>query len=308
MYRKRRKIKGYRGTVRVGSKGSFKFIFIAVVAIAIISALITGVVLGKNAEKSEINSFGRHNLNEFGGVDKPAADYAELDRLNGVALSDAGNDRQGFKSAVGDVVGGNAVAFWANDSEGKPFFTGNTSSVAAASSVTAEEIERIIYERGRLSVALFDVISFKEADQGKRIVRSAEEIALLSELVAAGIDEILLFNLPDDSDLSRSVTAYLALTEAECERANICVVLSEIALKGSGAARMINATEGYADAYAADLRGLSVEQLAGAIEKYAYFISNYNMRLIISSGEQANKDSVLALLDAYGIESYILAD
>jgi hypothetical protein len=313
MYRKRRKSQSYRSASRGRSGGSFKFIFIAVTAIAVVSALITGSVLGKNAEKAEINSFGRHNLTEFGGVRKPAEDYAGLGKLQAAYVFDEGGDRHSFKNSVGEAEGGNAVAFWVNDGAGtlffaSEFFTEEEKLVTEASSVTAEEISDIIFDRGKLSVTLFKVSSFSEGERGARIVKSAEETAILCELAVAGIDEIILFNLPDDSDLSRSVTAYLAGIEAECERANICVALSQTELSGSGATRIINATEGYADAYAADLRGLTVEQLADAVEKYAYYISNYNMRLVVSSGEETDNEAKKELFKTYGIESYIFAD
>ena len=310
MYRKRRKIQSYRGTSRGRFGGSFKFIVIAVVALAIISALITGVVLGKNAERAGIKSFGRHNLTDFGGVKKPVPNYDELGKLQAHFALPEGDDRHSFKIAVGKADGGNAIAFWVNDGEGRLCFAADilsktTTSMTAASTVTAEEISDIISDEGKLAVALFTVSSFAEEDNALRLIKSAEETALLSEFSGAGVDEIVLFDLPDDSDLARSVTAYLSGIEAECERANICVALSQTALNGSGATRIINATEGYADAYAADLRGLFANELSEAIERYAYFISNYNMRLIVSDGEQAVKNDTVALLEAYGIESYM---
>lgn len=313
MYRKRRKIQSYRGTSRGSFGGSFKFIVIAVIALAVVSALITGAVLGKNAEKSGVGSFGRHNLTDFGGVKEPAEDYESLGTLKAAYVISAGVDRQGFKGAVNNADEGNAIAFKTGDGVGNLFFASETaakigSGLTAVSTVTASEIAEIISDEGRLAVAYFYSSAFAEEDDAVRIVKAAEETALMSELASEGIDEIVVFGLPDDSDHSKNLKAYMAGLEAACGTANVCVALSNTYLGGTGATRVINATEGYADAYAADLSGLSGDGLASAIERYAYFITNYNMRLIVSAADETVKDETLTLLEAYGIESYLFVD
>ena len=181
MYRRRRKIQSYRGTARGHFGGSFKFIVIAVIAIAVVSALITGAVLGKNAEKSGVESFGRHNLTDFGGVDIPDADYVGLGVLRAELVAAAGGDRQDFKNAVNDAEDGNAIAFWANDGEGSLFFATELpakigSSLNVLSTVSAEEISELISNEGRLGVAYFISTAFGEEDEAKRIIKLPQSI------------------------------------------------------------------------------------------------------------------------------------
>ena len=310
MYRKRRKIQSYHGTSRGRFGGHFKFVVVAVIALAVASALITGSVLGKNASKSKLDSFGRHNLTDFGGVKEPAEDYTALADVQASYVNAAGVDRSDFKRGVNDAADGNAIAFKANDGAGNIFFSAEViskavTSMTAFSTVTAEEIADAINGERKISVAYFYSTAFTWEDNGLRILKIAEELAIISELASMGIDEIVIFGLPDDSDYSRSVTAYMASVEAECETANICVALSESNMNGSGASRVISATEGYADAYAIDMSAVTGEQLGNMIEKCAYFITNYNMRLVLASSEGEARAELLALLESYGIDSYM---
>lgn len=310
MYRKRRKIQSYHGTSRGRFGEHFKFVVVAVIALAVVSALITGAVLGKNASKSKLDSFGRHNLTDFGGVKKPAEDYSALADIQASYVNAAGVDRSDFKRGVNDAAEGNAIAFKANDGAGNIFFSADViskavTSMTAFSTVTAEEISDAINGERKISVAYFYSTAFTWEDSELRILKTAEEIAIISELASAGIDEIVIFGLPDGAEYVRTVAAYMASVEAACETANICVALSEDCMNGSGASRVISATEGYADAYAIDVSAVASESLGDMIEKCAYFITNYNMRLVLANAEGEARTELLALLDSYGIESYM---
>lgn len=310
MYRKRRKIQSYHGTSRGRFGGHFKFVVVAVIVLAVVSALITGSVLGKTASESKLDSFGRHNLTDFGGVKKPAEDYMALADVQASYVNTAGVDRSDFKRGVNDVAEGNAIAFKANDGAGNIFFAAEVLSKAdtpmtAFSTVTAEEIANSINGERKISVAYFYSTAFAQEDSGLRILKTAEEVAIMSELASAGVDEIVIFGLPDDSDYSRTVTAYMASVEAACETTNICVALSEINMNGSGASRVISATEGYADAYAIDLSAVASPRLGNMIERCAYFITNYNMRLVLANAEGEARTELLALLESYEIDSYM---
>ena len=310
MYRKRKKIQSYHKASRGRLGGQFKFIIVAVVALAVVSALITGAVLGKNASKSKLGSFGRHNLTEFGGVKEPAEDYALLSDVRASYVNSSGADRSGFKGGVKDAEDGNARAFKANDGAGNVFFAAEIISKTSTfltvfSDVTADEITDLISDDGKISVAYFYSSAFGEDDSELGILKSAEELAVISELAKAGVDEIVIFGLPDDSDYSRRVSAYMANLEAVCETANICVALSESDMNGSGVSRLISSTEGYADAYAIDMSGVAKESLGDMIEKCAYFITNYNMRLVLANADGESRTELLALLDSYGIKSYM---
>ncbi len=308
MYRRRRNDRTrYDGnSSRFGLK--FKIILITVIVLAIVSAFITGALLGNKAEKSKYESFGRHNLTSFGGVEKPNADYAALEAIVAYPVTTEGADRQAFKSAVSDVEA-SAVCFKVNDENGNLFFTPSSSvkdklSYPVLSSVTANELAEVCADYEMISVAYFYSTAMSEQNSEARVLKCAEELALVSELAAAGINEIAFFGVPDETDYLANATPYLAWAESLCERTNICVVLDESDVKGSGATRIISATKGYADAYAIDLSGVSNSELGTMIERCAYFLTEYNMRLIVADSEKTVKEETLAILESYGIKSY----
>ena len=309
MYRKKRKIQSFYKPARSRLGVGFKLIIIVVALLALVSAMITGTVLGKNAEKSELQSFGRRNLTDFGGVKHPAADYASLKTVRAEYASAVGVDKGAFKKDVGASDGGNSVVFKANDKDGNLFFkpelmSKQPISFNVMSAITAEEAVTAVNDSGKISIACFYSNALAESDAQLRILRTAEEIALASELCSAGLFEISVFNLPDESDKVVNVTPYLSLLESVSKRTNICVVLSKENMESSGVTRIINATEGYADAYAIDMSGISNAELGSMIEKCAYFITNYNMRVIVADSEGETKDETVAVLTSYGIDSY----
>ena len=308
MYRRQRKIYGSYGS---GSKLSFgfKMLLVGVALVAAISAFITGAVLSKTASKSAFESFGRHNLADFGGVKQPAEDYTALRNVKAGYANAVGADKQSFKKELAALPDGNAVVFKANDRDGNIFFdTALKSKIGISgnvmSYVTAEDIVNSANAHEKISIAHFYSTALSQPEDSLRAVKSAEELALISELCDAGLYEIAIFDLPDDSDLIPFVTAYLAWIEAESKRTNICVVLSKTNVESAGATRIINATEGYADAYAIDMSEVSNKNLGDMIEKCAYFITNYNARIIVSAATDEIREEAVAILKSYGIDSY----
>lgn len=309
MYRRKRKIQGFYKPSRSRLGGGFKLIIIAVALLALVSAIITGTVLGKNAEKSSLQSYGRHNLTDFGGVKLPAADYAALKTVRAEYVSSVGADKSAFKKDVGASDNGNAICFKTSDREGNIFFRPELMSKTPISfnvmgAMTAEEAVSAVNDSGKVSIAHFHSKALLESDPQLRIMKTAEEIAMLSELCSAGVFEIAVFDLPDESDKVTNVTPYLALLESVSKRTNICVVLSKANMESSGVTRIINATEGYSDAYAIDMSGVGNSDLGQMIEKCAYFITNYNMRVIVADSEGETKEETIAILSSYGIDSY----
>ena len=309
MYRKRRRVQSFYGTSKSRFSFGFKVILVAVALLAVVSAVITSAILGKSAEKSGLAAYGRHNLTDFGGVKQPAEDYAAIRNVRAEYANSVGFDKAAFKKEVSGAEGGNAVAFKVNDGEGNLFFAPTLSAKTVTafnvmSSLSAEDAVKAVADSGNISVAYFNSSALDEADEGLRIMKTAEEVALVSELCSAGLDEIMLFDLPDDSDKCAYVTSFLSWLETVSRRTNICVVLSKEDVEGSGATRVINATEGYADAYAIDLSKVSNANLGNMIERCAYFITQYNARLIVADSENETMTETLSILESYGIKSY----
>ena len=309
MYRRRRNTQNRYGgnSNRFGFR--FKIILVSVIVIAAVSAFITGAALSSRADKSRHESFGRQNLTSFGGVERPEADYAALGEIKADYVNTSGVDRQSFKSAVADADDADAVAFKANDESGSLFFAPESSvkdklSFGVLSTVTAKELAEVCEDYTKISVAYFYSAALGEQSGELRVLKSAEELAVISELAAAGINEIAIFGVPDETDLLSSVSPYLAWAESLCERTNICVVLAEDDVKGTGATRIISATKGYADAYAIDFSRVPNAELGDMIERCAYFLTQYNMRVIVADAEEEIRAETLAILESYGIKSY----
>lgn len=309
MYRKRRKVQSFYGTSRSRFSGSFKMILAAVVLLAALSAFITGAVLSRSASKSALDSYGRHNLTDFGGVEQPAEDYTALRNVKAGYVNSTGADKSSFKKQIAELSDGNAVAFKVNDGEGNVFFSSalpskNDVSLNFMSPATAEELIKAVSDSDKISVAYFYTDAYSEEDSQLRIIKTAEEIALISELCSEGLYEIALYDLPDDTDKSAYVRSYLSWLEAVCGKTNICVVLSKSNIETSGSTRIINATEGYADAYAIDMSEVENASLGAMIEKCAYYITKYNARVIVADAAEETRNETLAILEAYGIKSY----
>ena len=309
MYRKRRKVQSFYGTSRNRFSPGFKLILVAIALLAVISAIITGAVLSNSASKSGLESYGRHNLTDFGGVKQPAEDYEALRNVKAGYANAVGADKSSLKKAISDLPDGNAVVFKANDGQGHIFFASGISaenklSVNQMSSVTAKEFAEMASGEDKISIAYFYSSALREESEELRILKSAEEISLISELCEAGVYEIAVFGLPDESDKTAYVTSYLSWLEAVGGKTNICVVLSKENIEGTGATRIINATEGYADAYAIDMSSVNNASLGAMIEKCAYFITQYNARVIVTDADEETRNETLAILKSYGINSY----
>ena len=158
MYRKRRKVQSFYGTSKNRFSPGFKLILVAIALLAVISAIITGAVLSNSASKSTLESYGRHNLTDFGGVKQPAEDYTALRNVKAGYANAVGADKASFKKEIADLSEGNAVVFKANDGNGNVFFVSESSaengfSVNQMSSLTAKELAEITSGQDKISIA-----------------------------------------------------------------------------------------------------------------------------------------------------------
>lgn len=304
MFHGRRRIQNRYNPNRVKKGGRFKLVVLLVVFVAVVSAVITSLLLGGKAEKSKLDSYGRHNLTAFGGTEEPAEDYGALRDVQAYFVDIHGMDKGDFRNSVSALDGGNAVAVKVNDSEGNLFVS--FESVTAEANITPADIADVAADDGRISVAYFYSSALFEEKASDVALKIGEEIALVTELAEGGINEIALFGIKAFDDMEY-VRSYLSLAEAACEITNICVVLDGEALENADPARIISATEGYADAYALDMSGVENAELGETIEKCAYFITNYNARVLVLDADDVEKVSeTIAILESYGIKSYEL--
>lgn len=299
MNRRRKKFQGYRASKGHG-KG-FKFIIIASALIAVVSALILGAVLGSRADHNKYAKYERQNLVDFGGVETPEADYADLPVVVGKYVAMDGLGKSSFRSAIRGYMQSSAIVYDVNSGDGVYFKT-DIAGVNSLCEMTAEEIGEVLSGEDRYGIACFSVGSLNDVEpEGKLSV----ELATISEAASFGVNEIMLFGLPSDTESSKYVGAYLSFVEADLDKTAITVVLSLNDIDTAGASRLISAVKPYADGFAIDMRAVSNAELPSYIKKCAYYITNYNARIIVNDAEGEEREEIEAILESFGIENYV---
>ena len=305
MRRKRRRIQYYSGdttTARLRDRTWFPFVVAA--ATAIVLALIVGAILGAVAGGSQNKDVPRRDLIDFGGAEQPEVKYAELPSVQAGWIDLSGMDSSALRSALKECEVGNAVAFVAYDGKQTVYF--NTSlpdktatSLVKRSEVTAADVVKRTEAEDYYSIALFTVGALNEHDEQLRLIKTSQELALINELASAGIDEIVLCGLPTDSDDLEDVNRYVRQAFEVVGNTRLGVAVSHEDALTSGISRLVGATNAYADSYVLDLR--DAENADNVIEKNAYFLTAYRMRLMLRAEEE-----LPTVIEQYSIESYLL--
>lgn len=311
MRRKRRRIQYYSGeTTRERLRDKVWLPFAIVAAAALILALIVGAILGGIAEDSRLSAGVRKDLADFGGVEAPEKKYKDIISIQADAVAMDGMDADDFRDAISDLPEGNAVGFLLYDGAGGVFFDAVLAQKGGVSlnikaSLSAAEIADTARAKGRYGVGLFVTGAFRESDEQLRILKISEEIALLSELAEAGIREIVIVGFPTDSDDVAAVNSYMRQASEVCGNVMLGVAISSEDAVSSGISRLVACTEVYADSYFLDFRDVAESQLASVIEKNAYFLTAYNMRLMLSGVE---RETLLSCAASYGVQNYLIEE
>lgn len=304
MYRRRRKIRYYNGAVartRISAKPWFPYATVAVVALVL--ALILGGILGGVSKGKEIKEYPKKDLYTFGGVKEAAERLADVKVPNGDFVSMEGLENGDIRYALQELDFGDAVVTLLYDGADQVFYNSELSadlSLTERGSASLERFAERVNDKGKTSIGIFVSTAFDEPNEATRIVEKARELALLSEIAAAGLDQVLIVGLTGDEALLAEVNLYL------CQAADLFVnqTLLCVAIDGKGSgetvARMVSAALPYADRLALDLCGMSSEEMPAAIERNAYYLTYYKMAVLFDQEEQA------ALLDSYSVLGKLL--
>ena len=305
MRRKRRRIQYYSGEkTTAGLRDRTWFPFVAVAVSAIVLALIVGAILGAVAGGSQKKDVPHRDLIDFGGVEQPEVKYAELPSVQAGWIDLSGLDSSALRSTLKECEAGNAVAFVAYDGKQTVYFNTTLTDKTDAplverSEVTAADVVRRTEAEEYYSIALFTVGALNELDEQLRLIKTSQELALISELASAGINEIILCGLPTDSDDLEGVNRYVRQAFEVVGNTRLGILVSHEDALTSGISRLVGATNAYADSYVLDLR--DAENAGNVIEKNAYFLTAYRMRLMLREAEE-----LPAVIEQYSIESYLL--
>lgn len=305
MRRKRRRIQYYSGDkTTAGLRDRTWFPFVAVAVSAIVLALIVGAILGAVAGGSQKKDVPHRDLIDFGGVEQPEVKYAELPSVQAGWIDLSGLDSSALRQVLKECEAGNAVAFVAYDGKQTVYFNTTLTDKTDAplverSEVTAADVVRRTEAEEYYSIALFTVGVHNELDEQLRLIKTSQELALISELASAGINEIILCGLPTDSDDLEGVNRYVRQAFEVAGNTRLGILVSHEDALTSGISRLVGATNAYADSYVLDLR--DAENAGNVIEKNAYFLTAYRMRLMLREAEELPE-----VIEQYSIESYLL--
>lgn len=296
MFRKRRKIRYYNGPAYAAKLTQrVWFPFAAVAAAALVLGLITGLILSAVSAGSKQTHLPKRELSEFGGVEKPSEKYASLLAIEGEMIDVAALSESELKKAISGSDG-NAVGLLMFD--GQPHYNSKAGvGYENGGSLDAETVASCASGKSRYSVGCFVSRAFEEKDAAKRAYEKGRELALLAEMADAGFREVLIFGLPDDEALLQEVSLFVAQVYDFSPKTNVGVVLNGDA-GDADMSRLVAATEASADSFALDLRGMDTEEAAKAVERNAYFLTQYHMRTLLEGDTEVT--------EAYALKSFLL--
>lgn len=306
MRRRRRRIQYYNAEPtreRLRDKPWLPFVLIALAALVV--ALIVGAILGGIARRTERDGITYGDLADFGGAEAPEKTYESLFPMQADFVTHRGMDARDLENAVEDLPDGNAAGLWLYDGRGGVFYQTSLVNKTAEKltvhvSLTVDECAELLRDEDRYGVGYFVTGAFEETDKQLRLLTEAHEMALLAELAASGIREVVIVGLPTDAEWAIEVGRYVR--QADEVLGNVILGVS-VPADGNGAARLVGATEAFADSYFLDLRALSGETLADAITGNAYYLTYYNMRIMLN---EAEREDALAAVHGFGLSSYQL--
>ena len=275
--RKRRKIRYYNGPAYAAKMTQqIWFPFVATAVAALLLGLVIGLILSSVSAGSRLARLPARDLAELGGVEKPSEKYAALLAVAGDMVDPSGMSESELKKAVasGD---GNAVGLCLFD--GTLHYDSELSLGYEGGGLAAETVAACAEAKSRYSVACFVSSAFAEKDAAKRAYEKGRELALLCEIAAAGFREILIFGLPSEEAYVSEVALYVAQVRGFSPRTYVGVALSG-ALDDAELARLVASTQTSADSFALDLCGMTKEAAQDAVERNAYYLMQYNMRVL----------------------------
>ncbi len=309
MRRKRTRIQYYNGETKREKTGNRVLLpFIIIVVLALVSALVLGLVLDGLVGDSRLSAVVVRDPVDFGGVKDPAKKYASLMSVQGDVVSTKGLNEEQIRDAVRELPDGSAAAFLLYDGAKNLYFDaaliGKTETdMQVKTSVKARKLAEALTDEGRYSIGFFVTGAFDVSDAQKRILAVSKEMALLSELASAGFHEIVIVGLPTDSERLTEVNSYIRQASEICPDIILGVSVETESTVSSGISKLVSATETYADSYYLNLKDVAENKIDKHIEKNAYFLTAYNMRLVLGDGE---REALISHAASYGWQNYVI--
>ncbi|MBO4979429.1 MAG: hypothetical protein J6D16_03385 [Clostridia bacterium] len=295
--RKRRKIRYYNGPAYAAKiTQQIWFPFAATALAALVLGLVLGLILSSVSAGSRLARLPARELTELGGVEQPSEKYAPLLPLKGSMLDPSDRTESELKKAIAGSDG-NAVGLVLFD--GRLHYKSALSLGYEGGGLAPSTVASCAEAKSRYSVALFVSSAFGEKDTAKRAYEKGRELALLAELAQAGFREILILGLPSEEAYVSEVGLFVAQVRDFSPQTYVSVALSGT-MSDAQLARLVASTETSADSFALDLRGMTREAAERAVEQNAYYLTQYNMRVLF--------DETAELSSTYTLNSYLISE
>ena len=291
MFRKRRKIRYYNGPAyaeRITQKIWFPFAAAAVAALVL--GLVLGLILSGVSADSKLARLPRQELTAFGGVEDPSEKYATVADIKGRLVDPSDMSESDLRKAIsGD---GNAAGVLVFD--GAPCYDSDLSlGYDDGGNLKASALVSVLDGKSKYGVAVFISSAFSVSDAAQRSYEKGRELAVLSEIMRAGFDEVLISGLPSEAAWVEEVRLFVAEAKVIAEKTRVGVVLDG-AMDSEAQARLVSAAEVSADSFALDVSGLDAEAARDAVERSAYYLTQYRMRVLVGDDADVSEDYVLS--------------
>ena len=171
---------------------------------------------------------------------------------------------------------------------------------------------KILQDAGIYTSAVFSVTSFAEADAVARELQRAFEVSLAAEIGGAGVDELLLTDLPISVDTLDDVPAYISEIAAQLpQTVQLAVAVPPELVEGASGTVLSKQLSQYADTIALDLRGLVPdadetypEAVSDIFAEASLYFSKYNMRVLLPDADDATFTELRQVLELNAVRNW----
>ncbi len=297
---RRRRVRKHKSKISAesGKALAVVFIWIGAALFAVLLALFVGNLLGDIADSIDLSD-GAPPIYEYGGE--------AVGDISAALFEIRGHSDDSLAAAVANLAEGCDISITLNDSSGTMNYrsqialsvTGNIGGTCDLTAALSAFKARGIYVSGCF------YSSFASAgSNAARLAAIEYEAALIAEAIDAGVDDVVIFGLPTDSDgIAYASSLFSKVREKASRNAYLGAAVSYSRFDIGDAAYAIEAYNKFTDFCAIDASGVSSlgTTAAGAAEKILYYFERYPLRLIIADGGYADRELQIKALAGIGI-------
>ncbi len=305
---KHKKFNRYTSPTARRRKGLSPYLIIPIAGLlALVMALALGNCLGKKAE-------GPEKPPETAESDPPQANAPTLTpaTVNGYfATLEHITDNTQQNVMVQFPEDAVAVSLELFSPGGMPYYN---SSAAAANGKPCGELtlKRVFDAVGeRYASVLFPSSALKNTDEGAQAVLNAYEVSLISEIYAAGADDIIILidGISLDEEFISRLSDYVYALRRPCPELCIGLALSPEVLTDKSNSSLIEAASKETDLLALDLtKCADTDELRLILNEGSINILRREMRLLLKSANDKDLLALTELLDKYKMTNWQVAD